>query len=60
MRACSSISKLLHLDRIKDAVFTELVIVMNLDESDEYGSMRKEEMAMSNCRAKDQRNKGKK
>ena len=42
MRVCSSISKLLHLDRIKDAVFTELVIVMNLDESDEYGSMRKE------------------
>ena len=42
MRVRSSISKLLHLDRIRDAIFTELDIVMNLDESDEYGSMSKE------------------
>lgn len=42
MRVLSSINKLLHLDRIRDAIFTELDIVMNLDESDEYGSMSKE------------------
>lgn len=60
MRVRSSISKLLHLDRIRDAIFTELVIVMNLDENDEYGSMSKEQMAMSGCQANDQRNKGKK